>query len=241
MKHKLWIGVIIIFAFASLCFASPFDDFLKGVKKLSGKSAPDEATTVAGLKEALTIGAGKAVTSVSKLDGYLGNQAIKILLPEKLKTVETLLRTIGYQKQVDEFVLSMNRAAEKAAPQARNIFVQAIRQMNFDDAKKVLTGGNTAATEYFKEKTSGLIAEAFKPTVVDSMNEVGATRAYKEMTAKYTSALPFASAKEKLDLDRYVTDKAVDGLFHMLAEEETKIRLNPAARVTDLLKTVFGK
>jgi enolase len=139
---------------------------------------------------------------------------------------------------VDEFVLSMNRAAEKAAPQAKSIFLSAIQEMSFEDAKKILNGGDTAATEFFKGKTGGKLSEAFKPIISASMNEVGATRNYKEMMAKYT-ALPFMKA-ESLDLDEYATNKSLDGLFYMVGQEEKKIRTNPAARVTDLLKTVFG-
>jgi len=170
-------------------------------------------------------------------DGYFANQAIKILMPEKIRKVADVLGKVGYQKQVDEFVLSMNRAAEKAAPQAKSIFVGAIKEMSIEDAKKILNGGDTAATEFFKGKTSGKLYEAFKPIISSSMDEVGATRNYKDMMAKYTS-LPFM--KESLDLDRYVTNKALDGLFFMVGQEEKKIRTDPAARVTDLLKTVFG-
>ncbi|HSG06066.1 MAG TPA: DUF4197 domain-containing protein, partial [Nitrospiria bacterium] len=193
---------------------------------------------VGGLKEALTIGTGNAVNLVSVTDGYFANQAIKILMPEKIQKVADVLSKVGYQQQVDEFVLSMNRAAEKAAPQAKSIFVGAIKEMTFEDARKILNGGDTAATEFFKAKTSGRLSEAFKPIVSSSMNEVGATRKYKEMMGQYT-ALPFTKA-ESLDLDQYVTDKSLDGLFHMVGQEEKKIRTNPAARVTDLLKTVFG-
>jgi enolase len=178
------------------------------------------------------------VSLVSATDGYFANQAIKILMPEKIKKVADVLGKVGYQKQVDEFVLSMNRAAEQAAPKAKSIFVAAIREMTFEDAKKILNGGDTAATEFFKAKTGERLYESFKPIVSSSMDEVGATRSYKEMMGKYTS-LPFASA-ESVDLDHYVTNKSMDGLFYMVGQEEKKIRTNPAARVTDLLKTVFG-
>jgi hypothetical protein len=139
---------------------------------------------------------------------------------------------------VDEFVLSMNRAAEMAAPQAKSIFVESIREMTFEDAKKILNGGDTAATDFFKASTSDRLYEAFKPIISSSMNDVGATRKYKEMMGQYT-ALPFTSA-ESVDLDHHVTNKSLDGLFYMVGEEEKKIRTDPAARVTDLLKTVFG-
>jgi hypothetical protein len=160
-------------------------------------------------------------------------------MPEKIRTVADMLGKVGYQRQVDEFVLSMNRAAEKAAPQAASFFGDAIREMTFDDARKILTGGDTAATEYFRAKTHDKIYDSFKPIISSSMDKVGTTRSYKEMMSKY-EALPFVS-KQSLDLDHYVTSKALDGLFYMVGQEEKKIRTDPAARVTDLLKTVFGK
>jgi enolase len=139
---------------------------------------------------------------------------------------------------VDEFVLSMNRAAEKAAPKAKAVFISAIQEMTFEDAKKILNGGDTAATDFFKEKTSANLYESFKPIISSSMDEVGVTRSYKEMMGRYTM-LPFTKA-ESVDLDHHVTNKALDGLFFMVGQEEKKIRTDPAARVTDLLKAVFG-
>lgn len=217
--------------------AGLMDDLIKGAG-LGEKSGPGDSQIIAGLKEALSIGTGNAVTSTSKTNGYFGNQAIKILMPEKIRKVASVLGKVGYQEEVDDFVLSMNRAAEKAAPRAKAIFIESIRQMTIEDARKILDGGDTAATEYFKAKTSGKLYEAFQPIVSSSMNEVGTTRSYKEMMGTYT-ALPFTSA-ESLDLDRYVTNKALDGLFYLVGQEEIKIRKDPAARVTDLLKSVFG-
>ncbi|MBP1732568.1 MAG: hypothetical protein H6Q55_2997, partial [Deltaproteobacteria bacterium] len=167
------------------------------------------------------------------------NQVIKILMPDKIRKVADVMAKVGYQKEVDEFVLSMNRAAEKASPYAREYFVDAIKQMTFEDARKIWQGSDTAATEYFKSKTSDKLYNAFKPTVSESMDQVGTTKAYKDMMGKYTS-IPFMKA-ESLDLDHYVTTKSLDGLFYMVGQEEKKIRTNPAARTTDLLKTVFGK
>ncbi|MGA7105416.1 MAG: DUF4197 domain-containing protein [Candidatus Deferrimicrobiaceae bacterium] len=230
-----------VFCFALIAFSSHagfFDDIKKGIGSVGTKTVPDESQVAGGLKEALTVGTGNAVSLVSVTDGYFANQAIKILMPSKIQKVADVLGKVGYQKQVDEFVLSMNRAAEKAAPQAKSIFVGAIQEMTFEDAKTILNGGDTAATEFFKGKTSGKLSEAFKPIISSSMDEVGATRSYKEMMGKYTD-LPFMKA-ESLNLDQYVTNKSLDGLFFMVGQEEKKIRTNPAARVTDLLKTVFG-
>jgi hypothetical protein len=233
MKKILSISFVCVgFILAIACYAGPLDDALKSVKipQIGGSgSGPDEATTISGLKEALSIGSGNAVTSTSKLDGYFANQAIKILLPEKIQTVADVLKKVGYQKQVDAFVLTMNRAAENAAPKARQFFVDAIKEMSFQDAMKILKGNETAATEYFKSKTFDKIYAAFKPPVAESMDKVGVTKSYKDMMGTYTKSVPFVKT-ESLDLDHYVTTKSLDGLFYM-----------PAARVTDLLKKVFGK
>jgi hypothetical protein len=147
----------------------------------------------------------------------------------------------GYREQVDGFVLSMNRAAEKAAPKAASFFGDAIRQMTVEDARGILSGGNTAATKFFEQKTRTKLFDAFKPTVVQSMDQVGAARAYKEMIGSYQT-IPLASmvGTPSLDLDAYITNKALDGLFTMVGEEEKKIRTNPAAQTTDLLRKVFG-
>ena len=240
MKRISYLVILFLLAFLSSLPAAQVDDVLKGAKITANQGSSDKTNVASGLKEALTIGTGNAVTSVSKVDGYFGNKMIKILMPEKIQTVANALGKLGYQKQVDDFVLSMNRAAEKAAPKAKEIFIDAIKQMTIEDAKKILNGGNTAATDYFKSKTSKKIFESFQPIISSSMNEVGVTRSYNEMMGKYTSSVPFAK-KETLDLNAYVTNKASDGLFYMVGQEEKKIRTDPSARVTDLLKNVFGK
>jgi hypothetical protein len=191
------------------------------------------------LKEALKVGTENTVKLTGRTDGYFMNQAIKILMPEKLQTLEKGLRLVGYGPQVDEFVLSMNRAAERAAPQAKKILWDAIGEMTFDDARKILNGSDTAATEYFRAKTTDKLTAAFRPVVDRAMNEFGVTRQYKELVGRY-QAIPYAKS-EALDIDGYVVSKALDGLFHVLGEEEQKIRTNPAARVTDLLKEVFAR
>lgn len=203
------------------------------------RSGLSDSQIVAGLKEALQVGAGNAVNLTGRLDGFFKNAAIKILLPKQLNTVSKGLRAVGQGKMVDEFVLSMNRAAEKAAPEARKIFIDAVKQMSFDDARKILFGGETAATEYFKGKTSDKITKAFRPIVEKSMNEVGATRQYKELIGRFQS-IPFAKT-QSLDIDDYVVGKALDGLFYMVGEEEKKIRKDPLARVSSILKDVFGR
>jgi hypothetical protein len=233
------IMLIFILLSSAYCHAGFFDNLFKEIAPASQNSAPDNATLVSGLKEALSIGTKNAVNSVGSVDGYFKNQMIKILLPDKIRNVADFLGKVGYQKQVDDFVLSMNRAAEKAAPQAAGFFADALKEMTFDDAVGIWKGGDTSATEYFKKKTHDRIFQAFRPVVSSSMNEVGVTRSYKDLIQKYES-FPFMNSSS-LDLDKYVTNKALDGLFFTVGEEEKKIRTNPAARVTDLLKEVFGK
>jgi hypothetical protein len=212
-------------------------------KWLSPKDSKDNESNkeiAAGLKEALKIGADNAVSLTGVTDGYFGNAAIKILMPKQLSSVETGLRLLGQGEQVDAFVLGMNRAAEKAAPSAKSIFWDAITGMTFEDARKILSGGDTAATDYFRAKTGDALTAEFRPIVTDSMKDVGLVKQYKQLQSSYQS-VPFASSLPSFDLESYVVGKALDGLFLVLGEEERKIRKDPAARVTDLLKQVFGK
>ncbi len=218
--------------------SAQLDQLLKGLG-IGQPSGLSEAKLGSGLKEALKVGTENTVKLTGRADGYFMNQAIKILMPEKLQTLEKGLRLVGYGPQVDEFVLSMNRAAERAAPQAKQIFWDSIGEMTFDDARKILNGSETAATEYFKSKTTDKLTAAFRPVVDRTMNEVGVTRQYKALVVQY-QAIPFVKS-DAVDIDQYVVTKSLDGLFHVLGEEERKIRTNPAARVTDLLKEVFAK
>ncbi|HEX9136525.1 MAG TPA: DUF4197 domain-containing protein, partial [Nitrospirota bacterium] len=201
------------------------------------RNEPDTNTIVSGLKEALSIGAKNGVKTVSQVDGYFGNPLIRIPMPENIQRIEKALRKAGFNKEVDRFILSMNRAAEKAAPQALNLFVNAVKEMTIPDAVGILRGNDTAATDYLKSKTFDELYKSFKPSISSSMNDVGVTRTFKEMMDK-TRRIPFLK-KESVDLDHYVTSKALDGLFTVVGQEEKKIRKDPAARVTELLKTVF--
>jgi hypothetical protein len=193
---------------------------------------------ISGLKQALEVGTGNAVASTSRTDGYFKNPQIKIPLPEQVRQAEDLLRTVGFGEQVAAFEKSMNRAAERAAPEAKVLFFTAIQQMTFADAKQILQGRENEATLYFKQKTSQPLGQRFKPIVHAAMSEVGVTRYYQNIESKLRR-LPLGGSLN-LDLDQYVTNKALDGLFFMLAQEEAKIRKDPAARVTELLKRVFG-
>jgi hypothetical protein len=244
MGKRIVVASAILFCLGSVSHAGMMDGIgsLLGGGKAPGipGAAADDAKVVDGLKEALSIGSANAISSTSKVDGYFSNQAIRILVPEKVRKVADVLRKVGYQKEVDDFILSMNRAAEKAAPLAKAHFAGAIREMTFEDARKILGGGDTAATGYFRGKTQKKLYDEFRPVVSASMDEVGVTSSYKNMVGKY-SALPMVGKAESVDLDDHVTTKALDGLFLVLGQEEKKIRTDPAARVTDLLKDVFGK
>jgi hypothetical protein len=222
------------------------DDLMKGAGNLpkapaagATVDAGDERTNAAGIKEALAVGTERAVKDLSKPNGYFGNAAVKILMPPSIQKVAEVARMAGFQKQVDEFILSMNRAAEAAAPVAARYFADAIRDMTFEDVRGILTGGDTSATDFFRRKTHDKLYAEFKPIVSQKVGEAGATRAYKDMMGRYES-VPMMG-RQSLDLDDYVTNKSLDGLFYMVGQEERKIRTNPAARTTDLLKQVFGK
>jgi len=226
--------------------AAQLDQLLKQLPQLpggtGGSSAPDSLGDVKigeGLKQALQVGTENAVRLTGKTDGYFKNQAIKILMPEKLKTLERGLRTVGYDREIDDFVLRMNRAAEQAAPSAKKIFWDAIGAMTIDDARGILNGAQTAATDYFKTKTTGQLTTAFSPVVHRTMADVGVTKQYEDLFAR-AQRIPFLNL-ESFDLDQYVVGRALDGLFHVVGDEEKRIRTNPAARVTDLLREVFGQ
>lgn len=223
---------------ASLAHAGLMDKVKEYREKKQGASGePDTNTIIAGLKEALSIGAKNGVANVSKTDGYFGNQLIKIPMPEKIRKTEKMLRKVGLNKEADTFILSMNRAAEKAAPQALTFFTDAVKEMTITDAVGILRGNDTAATDYLRSKTYDRIYVAFKPEVSSAMNDVGVTHSFKQMMDK-ARTIPFLK-KEAVDLDHYVTSKALDGLFIVVGQEEKKIRKDPVARVTELLRAVF--
>lgn len=192
---------------------------------------------IAGLKEALQVSTSKAVALTGKPDGFLKNQAIKILLPPKLQTVGRGMRMLGMGARVDEFEVGMNRAAEQATPQAKQIFIAALKKMSFDDARHILTGNDTAATDYFKRTSSADLTSAFAPIVHVSMQRVGVVQQYDRFLKSAPGGTALAG---EFDPDKYVLGKTLDGLFYMLGEEEKRIRKDPAAQTTALLKQVFG-
>ncbi len=192
---------------------------------------------IAGLKQALQVSTGKAVALTGKPDGFLKNEAIKILLPPKLQTIGKGIRMFGMGQQVDELEVGMNRAAEQATPQAKRIFIAAVSKMTFADARRILTGSDTAATEYFKSSSTADLTAAFSPVVARPMQRVGVVQQYNRLLA---SAPGGSALSGQFDLNKYVVGKTLDGLFLMLGNEEKKIRKDPAAQTTALLREVFG-
>jgi hypothetical protein len=200
----------------------------------------DSLTTsdvVAGLKEALETGTNRGVQKLSVADGFFKDAAIKILMPDEAKKVESTLRRFGMGKQVDEAILSMNRAAEDAAKDAAPIFVTAIKQMSIQDAWGILKGGDSSATKYLREKTTASLISAFRPVIENSMTKVNATKYWNTVFTTYNK---FSKDKVNTDLAAYVTERALTGIFYQVAQEEMKIRKDPVARTTDILKKVFG-
>jgi len=208
-------------------------------RRLGLSTGLSDSKISSGLKQALQIGAEQAVKLTGGPNGFFGNPDIKILMPSNLRPLEKGLRMLGYGPKVDGFVLSMNRAAEAAAPGARKIFIDAITAMSFDDARSILSGGDTAATDYFKDKTTPQLTASFRPVVERTMATNGVTQQYKALVAQYKS-IPFAKNQD-LDISHYVVSKALDGLFYELGQEERKIRKDPAAQTTNLLKEVFRR
>ncbi len=236
MKNlRIFILSIIVLPFLS---CSEMRDLTINLPTGTTSTAPTNSEVISGLKEALNIGIAKGADLVSQKDGYFGNSLIKIMMPPDAKKVEDKLRDLGFGQQVDNAILTMNRAAEDAAIKAKPIFVNAIKQMSISDAMGILKGANNAATEYLKQTTSAQLTAAFKPVIQQSLDKVEATKYWKQVFDTYNK-VPFVKPVNS-DLTGYVTQKALDGLFYQIAQQEAKIRSNPKEQVTELLKKVFG-
>jgi Protein of unknown function (DUF4197) len=196
------------------------------------------ADAVSGLKDALTQGSAAAVSKLGVENGFLGNDKVKIPLPDALKRVESGLRLIGMQKQANELVTAMNRAAEQAVPEAKTLLVSAVKNMSVQDAKGILTGGDTAATEYFRKTTSDQLTQKFLPIVTKTTAKVGLAEKYNNLAGK-GAQLGLVEAKQA-KIENYVTQKTLDGLFLMIAEQEKTIRKDPVGSATGMAKKVFG-
>ena len=214
--------------------------FLKNAKKLLGSDHASftEQEAAQGIREALVNGTGKSVDLVSLVDGYFGNAEIKIPFPEDARVVESRLRSMGMGKQVDDAILSINRAAEDAAREAKPIFVDAIKAMSIQDAIGIVKGEDNAATEYLRKSTTTELNKKFQPVISKSLDRVQATRYWTDVINTYNK-IPFVQ-KVNPDLTTYVTGLAIDGLFIMISKEEKKIRKDPLARTSDILKKVFA-
>lgn len=224
-----------------------FGDILNKGKKILNEQTGNGGSTnltnseiIAGLKQALEIGSNNAGNQLSTLNGYFGNQLIKILMPPEVRQVEQTLRSIGMGGEVDKAILAMNRAAEDAAQKAAPIFVDAIRTITIQDGLSILRGGNGAATNYLKGRTTQQLTNAFRPVIENSLRKVDATKYWTQVFTIY-NRLPTTRTKVNPDLTGYVTERALNGLFVTVEQEENKIRQNPSARVTDLLRKVFGQ
>lgn len=208
------------------------------LKPNTNKDTLSNNTVIAGLKEALQVGINKGTQQLSAVDGFFGNAALKILMPPEAVKVEQSLRKLGMNKQVDDAILNMNRAAEDATKQAAPIFIDAIKGMSFTDAFAILRGGDNAATNFLQNKTTAALTTAFRPVIETALNKIDATKHWNTIFSNYNR---FALQKVNPDLTAYVTEKALQGIFLQLAIEEGKIRKDPMARTTDILKTVFGR
>ena len=261
MKHYI---IVLLILTASLSAKADFFDLFR-----SNKAGTNQTTSLTnlnlsnlsqeqvtqGLKQALSNGLQNAVHQLGRTNGFLTNANVRIPMPEKLLTVERTLRSLKQDKLADDFVLTMNRAAEEAVPVAAGVFVDAVKQLSMENAKAILLSTNDAATQFFRRTTQTNLTEKFLPIVKRATENNNVTASYKKLLQASTSTSTnnlgstFGSllnkgeallAKNAVDVDTYVTEKALDGLFKMVAEEERKIRENPMARSTDLLKKVFG-
>jgi hypothetical protein len=209
----------------------------KFIKKTSSKQGLSNDEIVQGLKEALSVGANNASKQLSSVDGFFKDAAIKILMPPEAVKAEKKLRSLGMGKLVDDAILSMNRAAEDASKSAAPIFVNAVKQMSIQDAVGILKGGDFAATNYLKDKTTSPLTEAFRPVIENSLKKVDATKYWNTVFTTYNK---FTTDKVNPDLSAYVTEKSLAGIFHQVGLEEQKIRKDPMARTSDILKKVFA-
>ena len=246
-NNRFIIAALVLCFFLSLqvtSWAGWMDQGAKLLDSLGGSEKVVETTTglstediVAGLKQALEKGSQAVVSQLGAADGFNLDSAVHIPLPENLSTVKSLLDKAGLGAYTDDVELKLNRAAEAAAPKARDLFMDAISQMSFEDAKSILDGPDNAATSYFQEKMSPGLTQAFTPVVEDTLDQVGAVQAYDAMMGKYKT-LPFVP-DVKGDLTGHAVQKAMEGIFYYLAKEEKAIRENPAKRTTELLQKVF--
>jgi hypothetical protein len=228
--------IVLSIAFLSLVSCAEMQQVLEQLPQQTGILSQAEMGN--GLKEALNNGITKQVSKLTATDGFFRNEAVKILLPEELQKVDTKLRQLGMTKLADDGLRILNRAAEDAVKEATPIFVDAVKQMTFTDAKNILLGNESSATNYLQTSTSTALYGKFNPVIKNSFAKVGADKIWTQIITKYNS-IPLVK-KVNPDLTDYTTNKAMDGVFKMIAVEEKDIRTNFSARTSDLLKKVFA-
>ncbi len=234
--------VAVIFLFAGIAVMGQSSSVLNSIEKKiggGGGSSLSSDDIVAGLKQALSLGAQKSADQLSAVNGFLNDKAVKILLPDQAQKAEKTLRGLGMGKLVDDAITSMNHAAEEASKSAAPIFLTAIKNMNVTDGVNILKGSDTAATAYLRKSATPGLTKAYTPVIDSALEKTGATKYWKDVFETYNK-LPTTFSKVNPDLSAYVTQKAINGIFYYVAQEEIKIRKDPAAQVTDLLKQVFG-
>lgn len=242
MKNISILGFLLLM----LCTPALQAQVLKGlldkakIAASGNKTGLSNGDIIAGLKEALAVGSQKGATTLSQTDGFFADAALKILLPPEAAKMETSLRKLGLGKQVDDAILSMNRAAEDACKNAAPIFGNAIKQMSFQDALGILKGNDTAATAYLRGKTTDELTNAFRPVIIQSLEKVNATKYWNTLITSYNRITILGGQKINPDLSGYVTEKALGGIFYQVGQEEKNIRKNPVARTSDILKKVFA-
>lgn len=233
------ISLLVFILPLTCCSQIDFKKITKEVDKtINGEKPLTNDEIIRGLKEALNVGSNNAAGSASKLDGYFKNPLIKIPFPPEAREMESKLRSLGMGKQVDDFILTVNRAAEEAAKQSASVFMNAITSMTINDGISILRGSDTAATAYLRRTTGLQLHDMFKPVIKNATQKVEVTKYWNPLATTY-NALPFVK-KVNTDLEEYITQRALNGLFTLVSQEEIKIRKDPVARVTDLLKKVFG-
>jgi hypothetical protein len=248
-RHLRLLAIAAALGLAAVAHAQPLEDQLKDrlLGSRNGDVSLSERDASSGIKEALAQGVGRAVRQLGTQDGFFRDQAVKILVPGKMRKAADTLRSVGAGKHVDAFELSMNRAAEQAVPAAAGILSDAVRQMSLRDAVGLVRGGDTSATDFFRRTSEQKLFEAFRPIVAKQTQATGVTRKYKDFTKKNGGTMALllggdsakANAGNNLDLDDYVTREAIDGLFQVIAEQERRIRQDPTARTSELLRRVF--
>lgn len=234
---KKFLGIFLVSILLFGCTAQQIQNTVSAVLG-SSTGTPTEQEAGQGLKEALSIGITKGMGLLSQKDGFLGNDLVKIPWPSEAEKVKTAMLNLGMQKQVDNVTTSLNRAAEKASGVAIDVFIDVIKQMTVKDALNIITGGKGAGTAYLKKAATPILTEKFRPIIDNSLGQVNATKYWTDATSIYNK-IPFVK-QVNTDLTGFVTEKALDGVFKMVEKEENKIRENPLARTSDLLKKVFG-